>query len=98
MHRALEIWCIEKYFLTLKRCFLFNNHGNSAINFELRRNFGICASLDAFYSGQNSFFFVEVTETESESRPKWRLLTTLHFVHNKFIFLNQSFMQKIGSR
>ena len=99
MHRALEIWCIEEYFLTLKRCFLFNNHGNSAINFELRRNFGICASLDALsILVKTVFFFVEVTETETESRPKWRLLTTLHFVHNKFISLNQSFMQKIGTR
>ena len=25
----------------------------------------------------------------------WCLLTTLHFVHNEFISLNQSFMQKI---
>ena len=58
----------------------------------------MCISRCFVYSGENSFFFVEVTETETESRPKWRLLTTLHFVHNKFISLNQSFMQKIGTR
>ena len=58
----------------------------------------MCISRCFVYSGQNSLFFVEVTETETESRPKWRLLTTLRFVHNKFISLNQSFMQKIGTR
>ena len=62
---TVAIWCIEKFCLTLKRCFLFNNHKNSSINFKLRGNFGICASLKSLvYSGQYSFI-VEVNEIKT---------------------------------
>ena len=57
MYYALLILCFKNYVLTLKSCWLFNNHELASVNVNFIRNFGACASLKYFSLSVNAFFF-----------------------------------------